>query len=103
MLFHINNSTALPNAAIANIDPVLTGFNVTLSCNATGIAPLNYNWTRQDNPSAVLSTDQVYTFTISDSSGYGRYVCGVSNSLGSDTETITVVQASECCILCMFI
>jgi len=97
MLVHFNYPTALPNAMIANNDPVLTGFNVTLSCNATGIAPLTYNWTRQDNPSVVLSTDQAYTFTPSDNSGYGSYVCGVSNSLGSDAETITVIQASEFC------
>ena len=95
MLVHFNYSTALPNATIASIDPVPIGFNATLSCSATGIAPLTYNWTKQDNSSVVLPTDQVYTFTISDSSGYGSYVCGVSNSLGSDTETITVVQASE--------
>ena len=91
--------TALPNTAIASIYPVPIGFDATLSCSATGIVPLTYNWTRQDNSSVVLSTDQVFTFTISDSSGYGSYVCGVSNSLGSDSETITVVQASECYIL----
>ena len=99
MLVYFNYSTVLPNTTIASIDPLPIGFNATLSCSATGIAPLTYNWTRQDNPSVVLSTDQVYTFTISDSNGYGSYVCRVSNSLGSDTETISVVQASECCIL----
>ena len=100
MLVHFNYSTALPITTISSIDPVPIGFEATLSCSATGIAPLTFNWTRQDNPSDVLSTDQVYTFTISDSSGYGSYVCGVSNSLGSDTETFTVEPASECCILC---
>jgi len=97
MLVHFIYSTALPNAMIASVDPVPIGFDVTLSCSSTGVAPLTYNWTRQDNSSVVLSVDQVYTFTISDSSVYGIYVCGVSNSLGSDTETITVIQASEFC------
>ena len=100
MLVHFNYSTALPITTIASIDPVPIGFDATLSCSATGIGPLTFNWTRQDNLSVVLSTDQVYTFTISDSNGYGSYVCGVSNSLGSDTEIITVVQASEYYILC---
>ena len=94
-------STALPMATIASIDPVPIGFQATLSCSASGTTPLTYNWTRPDNPSDVLTTDQVYTFTISDSSGYGSYVCGVSNSLGSDTESITVIQASEFCVHCI--
>jgi len=89
---------ALPVATIASIGPVPIGFTATLSCSATGVTPVTYNWTRQDNPSDVLSTDQVYTFTISDSSGYGSYVCGVSNSLGSDTDTITVEPPSECSV-----
>ena len=88
-------------ATVASIDPVPIGFQVTLSCSASGITPLTYNWTRQDNPSDVLSTDQVYTFTISDSSGYGSYVCGVSNSLGSDTDNVTVIQASEFYVYCI--
>jgi len=99
MLFHFNYSSALPNATIASIDPVPIGFTATLSCSATGIAPLTYNWTRRDNSSVVLSTDLVYSFTLPDDSSYGSYVCGVSNSLGSDTETISVVQASEYCII----
>ena len=84
---------------IASIDPVPIGSEATLSCSAIGISPLTYNWTRQNNPSIVLSTNRVYTFTISNVSGYGSYVCGVSNSLGSDAETIVVVQASKCSIL----
>ena len=91
----VHYSTALPMATIASIDPVPIGFQATLSCSASGTTPLTYNWTRPDNPSDVLSTDQVYTFTISDSSNYGSYVCGVSNSLGSDTDNVTVIQASE--------
>ena len=104
MLVYFNYSTAaVPNVTIASIDPVPIGFDATLSCSATGIAPLTYNWTRQDNPFDVLSTDQVYTFTISDSSGYGSYVCGVSNSFGSDTETIDVIPPSESSVLCIFV
>ena len=88
-------------ATIASIDPVPIGFQATLSCSVSGTTPLTYNWTRQDNPSDVLSTDQVYTFTISDSSDYGSYVCGVSNSLGSDTDNVTVIQASEFSVHCI--
>ncbi|XP_065918563.1 hemicentin-1-like isoform X2 [Dysidea avara] len=90
----IYDSTAQPMVTIASIDPVPIGSEATLSCSAIGISPLTYNWTRQNNPSIVLSTNRVYTFTISNVSGYGSYVCGVSNSLGSDAETIVVVQAT---------
>jgi len=92
---HVSQLTAQPMVTIASIDPVWIGSEATLSCSAIGLTPLIYNWTRSDNPSVVLSTDQVYTFTISNISGYGSYVCGVSNSLGSDAETITVIQAGE--------
>jgi len=82
-------------ALLANIAPVPIGSEITLSCNAIGIAPLTFNWTRHDDPTVLLSTDSVYTFTVSDSSDYGDYACGVSNRFGSDTETITVLQASK--------
>ena len=103
MRIKFNHPIAQPMVTIASIGPVPIGSEATLLCSASGVSPFIFNWTRQVDPTVVLSTDQVYSFTISDSSGYGSYVCSVSNSLGSDTATITVVQASEHIICVLYV
>ena len=84
---------------------VNVGDHLTLNCTSQGSPPDTFTW-RKDNNSTVLqstnitavnytSTSAVFranysiaSVTISDN---GTYTCNVTNPIGSDTATITVV------------
>ena len=82
---------------IATIEPVVPGDNVTLNCSATGDTPLTYQWTTEGNET-IINTDTstgILTLIHLMEDQYGTYICNVSNVLGSEVNSITVVQASE--------
>ena len=80
------------------------GFPLTLSCTSRGSPPDTFTWRKDSGPivqstnittvthdstSAVFRADYVLNnVSFSDS---GRYSCTVTNPIGSDNETITVV------------
>ena len=80
------------------IDPLITGDNVTLTCSATGDTPFTYQWTIEGNNTDILNTNTssgILTFTNIVESDFGTYTCEVFNALGNDAESIVLEQASK--------
>ena len=91
-----------PNTMTVNV-----GDRLTLSCTSRGSPPDTFTW-RKDNGPVLQSTTTPVTYndnsavfradysndsvTTSDS---GTYTCNVTNPIGSDTATITVVVTSK--------
>jgi len=75
---------------------VASGATVTLSVQGSSILPLNYQWFKRGQATAISgATSASYSFTAS-SSGAGDYVVRVSDSTGqifSDFATVTVTDA----------
>ena len=83
---------------------VTVGDSLTLSCTSRGSPPDTFTWRKDSGPivqftsittvthtntSAVFRADySINSVTTSDS---GTYTCTVTNPIGSDSETITVV------------
>ena len=93
-----------PNTMTVNI-----GDPLTLSCTSRGSPPDTFTWRKDNDPTVLQSTSITavdYTstsavfradyspdsVTISDS---GTYICTVTNPMGSDSATITVVVTSK--------
>ena len=85
---------------------VTTGSSLTLSCTSRGSPPDTFTWRRDNDPTVLQSTSitavdytstkavfcanyYIATVTTSDS---GTYTCTVTNPIGSDSATITVVS-----------
>ena len=82
---------------------VVVGSSLTLSCTSRGSPPDTFTWRKDSGPivqstsittvthtdtSAVFRADySINSVTTSDS---GRYMCTVTNPIGSDSENITV-------------
>ena len=86
---------------------VVIGFSLTLSCTSRGSPPDTFTW-RKDNGSVLQSTTIPVTYTNTSAvfradysidnvttSDSGTYTCNVTNPIGSDSATITVVVASK--------
>ena len=87
---------------------VIVGSPLTLSCTSQGSPPDTFTWRKDSGPivqstsittvthtntSAVFRTDySMNSVTTSDS---GTYTCTVTNPIGSDSETITVIGKSK--------
>ena len=73
-------------------DPVALGAMIELACVATnGTPPLTFTWTRDSDGMEVFnSTSGVYSFTVANDNT-GLYTCNISNPLGSNTTSVTVV------------
>ena len=87
---------------------VIVGSPLTLSCTSQGSPPDTFTWRKDSGPivqstsittvthtntSAVFHTDySMNSVTTSDS---GTYTCTVTNPIGSDSETITVICKSK--------
>ena len=80
------------------IDPLIPGDNVTLTCSATGDTPFTYQWTIEGNSTDILNTNTssgILTMTNIVESDFGTYTCEVFNALGDDAESIVLEQASK--------
>ena len=86
------------------IDPLIPGDNVTLTCSATGDTPFTYQWTIEGNSTDILNTNTssgILTLTNIVESDFGTYTCEVFNALGDDAESIVLEQASKL-VFCTF-
>ena len=80
------------------IDPLIPGDNVTLTCSATGDTPFTYQWTIEGNNTDILNTNTssgILTLTNIVESDFGTYTCEVFNAMGNDAESIVLEQASK--------
>ncbi len=75
--------------------PVVLGSSFTLMCSASGDSPISYTWEQVGQEGVVLSMDESYAVTVTDVSQYGMYRCTATNILGSDSDTVDVIQASK--------
>ena len=98
-----------PVASAMQPDPVTLGAMIELACVATnGTPPLTFTWTRDSDGVEVLTsaTSGVYTFTVANNNT-GSYTCNISNPLGSDTTSVTVVlgvaPTGECALILFLI
>ena len=84
---------------------VNVGDLLTLNCTSSGSPPDTFTW-RKDNSSTVLQSTSITTVDYTNTSAMfraeysidnvtasdsGTYTCNVSNPIGSDSATITVV------------
>ena len=89
---------------------VNVGSSLTLSCTSRGSPPDTFTWRKDNDPtilqstsitavnhtntSAVLRADySIDSVTTSDS---GTYTCNVTNPIGSDSATITIIVIGKC-------
>ena len=80
-------------AAAMQPDIVNLDATIELACVATNGTPLlTFTWTRDSDGMEVFSstTSGVYSFTVA-SDNTGLYTCNISNPVGSDTTSVTVV------------
>ena len=83
------------------------GFSLSLSCTSRNSPPDTFTW-RKDNGPVLQSTTNLVTYTSTSAvfradyiidevtaSDSGTYTCTVTNAIGSDSATITVVVISK--------
>ena len=89
------------------------GFSFTLSCTSRGSAPDTFTWKKNNDPTILQSTSITamdytntsavfradYTVDNVTTSDAGTYICNVTNPIGSDTATITVVIIGKLLII----
>ena len=86
---------------------VNVGFSLSLSCTSRNSPPDTFTW-RKDNGPVLQSTTNLVTYTSTSAvfradyiidevtaSDSGTYTCTVTNAIGSDSATITVVIISK--------
>ena len=86
---------------------VVVGDSLTLSCTSQGSPPDTFTWMKDGTPAPLIPTVTTVThdtttaefrsdYTINNvtTSDNGTYTCTVTNPIGSDSETITVVVVS---------
>ena len=76
------------------------GESIELKCYSVGTPPFNLSIAVDDH--VLVSSSNVgrsvpltYTLEITDDSNYMTYTCSSKNSVGSDTDTVTLVKACE--------
>ena len=88
---------------------VANGSPLTLSCTSRGSPPDTFTW-RKDGGSILQSTSITavdhtstsavfradYSIDSATASDIGTYTCTVTNSIGSDSATITVIVTGKC-------
>ena len=115
----INHLSSLYTAAPL-IDPpssstvtVVVGDSLTLSCTSRGSPPDTFTWMKDgtvldpqpnvvtlahDSTTANFQTN--YTISSVTTSDSGSYTCAVTNPIGSDDKTISIVVTGELILLC---
>ena len=99
-------ANSLSSSSAVDID---IGSNITLSCTSSGSPPDTFTWMKHggsilqstsitaviyDDNSAVFRAD--YSIDSVTASDIGTYTCTVTNPIGSDSATITVVVTGKC-------
>ena len=86
----------IPVVSIDEVDPLIPGDNVTLSCSATGDTPLTYQWTMQGNSTILNSNNSIGILTLTGigESDFTAYTCTVSSTLGNGESSITLEEGS---------
>ena len=89
--------------------------SLTISCTSQGSPPDTFTW-RKDNDSTVLQSTSIiavdytntsavfranYSIDSVTTSDSGTYTCTVTNPIGSDSTTITVVVEGVCGYVCV--
>ena len=87
---------------------VAIGMSVTLSCTSRGSPPDTFTWRKDSGPIVQSTTITTVTYTNTSAvfhanysinsvttSDSGTYTCTVTNPIGSDSETITVIGKSK--------
>ena len=105
--------TARSPSSIAVLDGYNATANVTLSCTSSGSPPDKFTWIKDGDPTVLQSnnitnvthtnTNAVFRsdYTISIKSN-GTYTCTVTNPIGSDSYSITVIFRKLSCIFTVF-
>ena len=96
--YFISSPTASPNIIEVNSpSSVICEMQTlcTFSCHATSDIPFNYSWTK--NGQVPVSDDikimnNIIVLTPRDAEDYGVYVCHATNSFGSTTYKITLLE-----------
>ena len=93
-----SETTIQPNS----VPPVVLSQSVDLVCTATGDPPINFTWVLMGEETTRLNSDPtsgILTLTITRANQYGVYICITTNNLGTDTASISVIQASKYTLL----
>ena len=70
-----------------------TATSVDLTCTTgNGNLPITFQWIDVANPGVNVSTNAMYTVTVS---GEVTYRCTAMNEFGTDSDEVTVVEARE--------
>ena len=105
--------TAHSPSSITVLDGYNATTNITLFCTSSGSPPDTFTWIKDDDPTVLQSnnittvthtnTNAVfrsdYTINISDN---GTFTCTVTNPIGSDNYSITVIFCKLLCIFTVF-
>ena len=81
-----------------SVPPVVIGQSVDLVCTATGDPPITYTWVLMGEETTRLNSDPTsgnLTLAITQVNQYGVYICITTNSFGTDTASIDIIQASK--------
>ena len=109
-ILHLYTAAPVIDTPSSSTVIVTIGSSLTLSCTSRGSPPDTFTWRKDNGPvlqstttpvtyndnSAVFSAD--YSITSVTTSDSGTYTCNVTNPIGSDRATVTVVVTCEFCI-----
>jgi len=88
---------------------VIVGSSLTLSCTSQGSPPDTFTWRKDNGP--IIQSTSITTVTHTNTSAVflanlvidsattsdsGTYICTVTNPIGSDSESITVIVSKSC-------
>ena len=105
--------TAHSPSSIAVLDGYNATTNVTLSCTSSGSPPDTFTWIKDGDPT-VLQSNNITTVTHTNTNAMfrsdytiniksnGTYTCTVTNPIGSDNYSITVIFRKLLCIFTVF-
>ena len=105
-IFHLYTAAPVIETTSFSTIAVSIGSSLTLSCTSRNSPPDTFTWRKDNDPTVLQSTSITavdYTSTIAvfhadysinsvTTSDNGTYTCTVTNPIGSDSATITVVS-----------
>ena len=90
---HFTATTTAPPSSSASdsASTLVAGYNETMTCTASGPAPLSYHWYFNTNTPIAGATNSVYTITNIQTANAGVYNVIVSNPYGSSTNFLGAI------------